>query len=124
MGSVGFGTTRKQLRGYGASRYLARRLTETLTPVEKVGSAYVYELAQVIDSSRAYSERSRIRPTTKETLQQLIDQLLPRMNNVVNLPTTQNSSDISQLAQRAIQAIRLTDKALAEMKATAATLSN
>ncbi|MEL6815007.1 MAG: hypothetical protein AAFP03_09360 [Cyanobacteria bacterium J06598_3] len=114
--------TRKQLRGYGTTRYLARKLTESLEPLGKSGSAYVYDLAQAIAAIREYGGRSRIRPHTKQTLLKILDVLLPRLNNVVDLPTGNSSSEVSRLAQHAMQAMRQTDKALAEMKATAAAL--
>lgn len=112
--------TRKQLRSYSATRYLARKLTESLSPTGKVGLAYVYDLGMVIASIREYSGRSRIRPQTKQTLLKILEALLPQLNNVVDLPTGNSPSKIGRLVQQAMKAMRHTDKALAEMKATAA----
>lgn len=115
-------TTRKQLRGYGASRYLARKVTEPLDPIGKAGSAYVYALDQAIAAIRDYSERSRIHSETKQTLNNILSELLPRLDNVVNLPAAEQPSEIGKLAQRAMKAMRRTDKAMAEMKAMVASI--
>ena len=55
-------TTRKQLQGYGASRYLAYSLTKDLTSATKQGRAYAYVLRDVIVSIREYKKRPRIKP--------------------------------------------------------------
>ena len=68
-------TTRKQLQGYGASRYLVRRLTASLVPVAKSGNAYVYSLGQAIAAIRDYSSNPRIKLATKQVLEQILAQL-------------------------------------------------
>jgi hypothetical protein len=82
------GITRKQLKSFGATDYLIKRLTHSLAPVDRQGRAYVYDLAQVIDSVRDLLETSRLRQTTKAVLHHLKKQLsefiaesLPRFDN-------------------------------------------
>jgi hypothetical protein len=112
--------TRRQLQGYGATRYLAAKITASLTPVEKAGAAYVYALEPTIAAIRLYAERSRIRPTTQQTLSHILPALLARLDNIVPLSLEERPSELGKLAQQAIKAMRRTDKALSEMKATVA----
>ena len=116
-------TTRQQLQGYGASAYLARRLTRSLKPVGKDGNAFVYSLRQVVSAIRQYAEQPNVRATTKETLSRILPELLARLDNVVEMMPKAESS-LGQLAQEAIKAMRRTDKSLARMKATVASLSS
>lgn len=116
-------TTRKQLTGYGASRYQATALTKNLTPVAKQGKAYAYSLTDVIISIREYLQRPRIKPTTRQTFEDILPVLLERLSNVI--PVSFGSSthpEISQLAKQLTQAMADIDNALAELKATAATI--
>ncbi|MEL7334423.1 MAG: hypothetical protein AAFN12_19410 [Cyanobacteria bacterium J06560_2] len=122
--TTGLTTTRKQLRGYGATPYLARKLTESLSPVEKQGNAYVYQLEPTIGAIRIYSERSRVQAETKQTLETILSELLARLSNVVSLPPTDSASDVGYLAQSLIKAIRRTDRSMAEMKAVVASMGN
>lgn len=122
MSSSALTTTRKQLRGYGATSYLARRLTESLTPVDKLGNAYVYALEQTITAIREYAARSRVRTETKQTLEKILDELLARLSNVVGLPLKPDNSEVGHLARELMKAIRRTDKSMAEMKATVASM--
>ena len=115
-------TTRKQLRGYGASRYLARRLTESLAPIDKAGNAYVYALEQVIAAVRDYSAKQRIQQTTRQVLAQLLSQLLARIDNVVPLVPDSDETEVSDVAKQLLKQMRRTDKALAEVKATVASM--
>lgn len=114
--------TRKQLRGYGASRYLARKITEPLSPIGKAGSAYLYTIEEAIASIREYAERSRVRKETKQMLSKMLCELLPLLDNIVNLPPTERPSEIGRLAQQAMKAMRRTDKVMAEMKAMVASI--
>lgn len=114
--------SRKQLQGYGASRYLARKLTGSLTPIAKSGNAYIYALDQVISAIRAYSQKTRIRITTKQALEDVITQLVARLDNVVPLVTGHGKTEISDVTQQLIQQMRRTDKALSDMKATVASM--
>ena len=122
MSDTALTTTRKQLRGYGASRYLARRLTCAIEPVAKAGSAYVYSLEETVIAIRQYRQRQRVQQATKATLDLILDALLTRLGNVVEFAPDSDASDISWLARQTVKAMRQTDKALAEMKATVASM--
>lgn len=122
MNSSTLTTTRKQLRGYGASHYLARRLTVPLPPVSKSGNAYVYALEQVIAAIREYNSKPRIQPTTKAVLEQIVTQLLAQLNNVVPLVSSDSTKEVSSVARQLLNQMHRTDKALSEMKATVASM--
>lgn len=116
-------TTRKQLQGYGASRYHARTLTKNLTPVAKQGTAYTYSLSDAIVSIREYLERPRIKPATRQILAAILQVLQERLGNVIEVPFNRaTNSEISQLAKQLTRAVSDTDMALAELKSTAATI--
>ena len=115
--------TRQQLKGYGTSRYLATALTKNLTPVAKQGRAYAYSLTDVIISMREYLQRPRIKSTTRQNLFEILPVLLERLGNVIPVPFGDATHpEISQLAKQLTQAMSDTDRVLAELKATAATL--
>ena len=114
--------TRKQLRGYGASRYLARRLTEPLAPIGKSGNAYLYALDQIVAAVRKYRSKSRLQHSTRQILEQLLTQLLTRIDNVVPLVSGDHETEVSDVAKLLLRQMRRTDKALAEMKATVASI--
>ena len=63
--------TRKQLKEFGASDYLARCLTRDLQPVGRRGRAYLYSRDQVLDAIRKRMNTPRIRQATKIVLTQL-----------------------------------------------------
>ncbi len=115
-------TTRKQLRGYGASHYLARRLTASLSPISKSGNAYVYELDQVSGAVREYSSNARIQLTTRKVLEQILTQLLTQLDNVLPLVPNSSKTEVSDVARQLLNQMRRTDKALSEMKATVASI--
>lgn len=115
-------TTRKQLRGYGASSYLARRLTQALAPVAKSGNTYVYDLAQVVTAVRDYSTRTRVQLTTKQTLEQILIQLLSRIDNVVSLVPSSDQTEVGDVTQQLLKQMHRTDSAMAELKATVASM--
>ncbi|MBE9118632.1 hypothetical protein IQ249_22335 [Lusitaniella coriacea LEGE 07157] len=116
-------TTRKQLQGYGATRYQAQVVTKNLTPVAKQNRAYAYALTDVITSIREYLQRPRIKATTRQTLEIVLQSLLERLGNVLQVPFTRGTDpELSQLAKQLTQAMCGTDRALAELKATAATI--
>ena len=116
-------TTRKQLQGYGASRYLATVITKNLTPVTKQGKAYAYALTDVIISIREYKKRPRIKPKTSQTLENILRSLLERLGNVIQVPFSHGTDpEISELAKQLVQAMSDTDSVLAEFKATVATI--
>lgn len=114
--------TRKQLRGYGASHYLARRLTALLSPIEKSGNAYVYAVVQVSTAIREYSSKAGIQTTTREVLEQILTQLLAQLDNVVPLVPSTHTTEVSDVARQLFNQMRRTDKVLSEMKATVASM--
>lgn len=122
MKSVTPTLTRKQLRGYGASRYLARRLTASLQPVAKSGNAYVYVVDRAIAAIREYKSRARIQLTTKKVLEQILTQLLAQLDNVVPLVANGTTTEVSEVARQLLNQMRRTDKALSDMKATVASV--
>lgn len=116
-------TTRKQIQGYGATTYQARVLTQPLLPVDTKGNAYTYEVTDVITSIREYIQRPRIKLATRQRLESVLEVLLDRLGNVIAVPFDQSGdSEISKLARNLIQSMAKTDQALAELKATAATI--
>lgn len=115
-------TTRKQLQGYGASRYLAGILTASLTPVAKSGNAHIYTLEQVIAAIREHRAKSRTRLTTKQVLAQIMAQLLTRLDNVIPLVPDNETTEISSVARQLLNQMHRTDRALSEMKATVASV--
>lgn len=116
-------TTRKQLRGYGASHYMARRLTASLTPIKKVGNAYVYTIDQVVAAIREYRSKAQIQLATKQLLEQMMAQLLTRLNNVVPLVIAKGSTtEVSDVARQLLHQMRRTDQAIAELKAASASM--
>lgn len=65
------GVTRKQLQNFGASAYLAKRLTKPLQPVGRQGRAFNYDTSQVLEEIQRLLDAPKIRKTTKATLEQL-----------------------------------------------------
>ncbi len=116
-------TTRLQLQGYGATRYQAEAVTKNLTSQALQGRAYIYAVSDVIASIRDYLQRPRIQPTTHQTLQAVLQALLERLSNVIEVPFSHATDpEINKLARQLTQAMSDTDSALAELKATAATI--
>ncbi|MDJ0583432.1 hypothetical protein [Crocosphaera sp.] len=116
-------TTRKQLRGYGLSTYLATAITQNLTPIHKEGRILIYNLNEVIAAIRKYLSKTQIKPQTRITLESLLETLLQRMNNVISIPFTQTSDpQLSLLAQQAFKSMRSAETHFAQMKATLATI--
>ncbi|MEP0871493.1 hypothetical protein NDA01_16915 [Trichocoleus desertorum AS-A10] len=116
-------TTRKQLQGYGATTYQARVLTQSLSPVATQGKTYTYEITGVIASIREYLQRPRIKLVTCQKLESVLEALLNQLGNIIAIPFGKSSDlEISRLAKNLIQSMAKTDQALAELKATAATI--
>jgi hypothetical protein len=116
--------TRQQLQGYGATRYHAITLTKNLTPVLRKSRTYVYSLSDVVEVIRDYLQRSRIKPKTCQTLNIILQVLLERLGNVIEIPfSCGTNSEINALAKSLSQAMSNTDVALAELKATAAEIN-
>ena len=116
-------TTRKQLQGYGASRHLARAITSNPTPGGHEGRAYTYSVKEVIGAIRDYLQNSRIKLKTQETLHEILQVLLNRLGNVVQISFSSGTDpELSKLTQQLFKAMSNTDKTLSELKATAASL--
>jgi hypothetical protein len=116
-------TTRLQLRGYGATRYQAEAITKNLTTAAHQGRAYAYPVSDVVVSIREYLQRPRIQPATRQILEAVCRALLERLGNVIEVPFGRGTSpEINKLARQLTQSMSRTDSALAELKATAATI--
>ena len=116
-------TTRLQLRGYGATRYQAEAITKNLTAVANQGRAYAYPVSDVVASIREYLQHPRIQPATRQILEAVLQALLERLGNVIEVPFAGGTNpEINKLARQLTQAMSRTDSALAELKATAATI--
>ena len=75
--------TRNQLKGYGASSYLARIITKNLQPISKVDCSNVYSLQDVITCLKKYLEKPKIKQKTRKYLIYLLSILIERLNNVI-----------------------------------------
>jgi hypothetical protein len=116
-------TTRLQLQGYGATRYQAEAITKNLTTAAHQGRAYAYPVSDVVVSIREYLQRPRIQPATRQILEAVCLALLERLGNVIEVPFGRGTSpEINKLARQLTQSMSRTDSALAELKATAATI--
>jgi hypothetical protein len=116
-------TTRPQLRGYGATRYQAEAITKNLTAVANQGRAYAYPVSDVVASIRENLQHPRIQPATRQLLEAVLQALLERLGNVIEVPFGRGTNpEINKLARELTQAMSRTDSALAELKATAATI--
>lgn len=116
-------TTRKQLQGYGATRYQSELITKNLTSVAKHGRAYAYAVGDVMVSIKEYSQHTRIKQTTRQSLETILQMLLERLNNVIEVPFGRTTAPkINKLARQLTQAMSNTDRALTELKATTATI--
>jgi hypothetical protein len=67
--------TRKQIKEYGATDYLARALTKLLSPAGKQGNSLLFQLSDVIKSIDAYVQR-HVRQATKTLLQTIRAELV------------------------------------------------
>jgi hypothetical protein len=113
--------TRRQLRGYGCSVYLARQVTQGIKPMARVKSANVYPLSVVIAALRSYQQKSRIKQSTKTLIAQVLPELLARLGNVVQVPFAwQGDDELRGLVAGLGNAIQATDAVVAQMKAQVA----
>ena len=117
-------TTRLQLRGYGATRYQAQAITKNLTVAVHQGRAYAYPVSDVVASILEYLQRPRVQPATRQILEAVLQALLERLGNVIEVPFGRGTHpEINELARQLTQSMSRTDSALAELKATAATIN-
>jgi len=115
--------TRTQLRGYGASSYLARQLTVALIPLEHQGRTSYYAIPDVISAIKAYLMKPRIRPTTQKILEQLQLELAPWMQNTIAIPFgTTGDVELKHLCLQVIRSKIAFDHQLAEAKVQSALL--
>ena len=93
--------TRYHLIGFGATQYLAKKLTRSLSIQGKSGRSNLYRASDVLESASEYESRSRIHNATKISLRGLIQELKAVSDNVVRVPfgapETASSSFVKQL---------------------------
>lgn len=112
--------TRRQLRGYGATEYLAKKITRDLTPVETRSRAYVYDVRDAIAAIRNYQQNPRIQAATRSILEQILKELINYLGNVVKVPFgADNKSELALLVNHLMQAMNQTDRILADLKTKA-----
>lgn len=117
--------TRKQLRGLGASRYHAIKVTERLSPIDRQGNSYLYPINEVITSIRTYRERPRLKPETHTKLETVLDTLSSVLGNVAYISSPNKlGSPTNQFSQQLLQAMSKTDTALATLKLDAAEIKS
>ena len=114
--------TRKQLQGHGLSRYLAKRLTETLLPLAKEKNAFVYSLSAVLSSITVYQSRKRIHQKTRNQLEQVYQALIPQINTIIEVPFGQSGQDpaLKELCLKAISTKKSLDRKFSEAWALSA----
>ncbi|NMG60210.1 hypothetical protein E1H12_17215 [Geitlerinema sp. P-1104] len=114
--------SRSQLRGYGASRYLTRALTDGLEPMAKQGNAYLYGLPQLMEAIKTYLLKPKIHQTTRQILQQIWDELAPQMQNVIAVPFEAGGDpELRKLCLQAMQSKTEFDRKLSRARGLAAT---
>ena len=114
--------TRAQLRGYGLSNYLVRRVTAGLTHIAKRGNAHCFALSTTMSALREYAEHPRVRPATRMAIQHALRQLSPLLGNVITAQFGMAGDDreLRDAVIGLLGAQQTTDRALADLKATAA----
>lgn len=116
-------TTRTQLKGYGATQYQARKITQNLTPIGINNRSYSYSLVDVISSIKQYLSNSRIKSKTRNNLQVILQILLDRLDNVVKVPFIQgNDPELNQLSKELFKKIVTTNNYLTELEANIASI--
>lgn len=113
--------TRSQLRGYGASDHLARAVTRSLEPVGQRGRSKCYGLRDVMQALRSYGERSRLRPSTRDTLSQILSALSPLLGNVATADfRLADDQDLGGAVAALLRSQQVTNQRLAEIGAITA----
>ncbi len=116
-------TTRIQLKGYGASQYQARIITQPLTPIGVSKRSYTYAVTDVISSTRKILENSRIHLKTRQNLESILTSLLDCLDNVVNVPFIQPTDpQLSQVSKELFKKMSTINRYLTELNANIATL--
>ena len=114
--------TRAQLRGYGLSDYLVRRVTATVQPVAKRGNAHCFELSVIMVVLRDHCQQPRTRSVTRTAIQRVLTELSPLLGNIVTAQfnIASENHDLRESWVNLIKAQKVTDQALAEIKAMTA----
>ncbi len=114
--------TRAQLRGYGLSGYLVRRVTAAIEPVAKQGNAHCFELGDIMAALRDYADRPHVQSATRAAIQVALTELSPRLGNVITAQfgIANDDRELRESLANLLKAQQATDQALAEMKAIAA----
>lgn len=103
--------TRKQLKSFGATDYLVKRLTQALQPDRKKGRLYEYNTKQVLNSICSLRDTLKIRKTTKVTLAHLeikVSSLIGSTNNSRLLEAMRRASEANtQFEQTADEARKI-----------------
>ncbi len=116
-------TTRIQLKGYGASQYQAKIITQPLTPVGISKRSYTYAVSDVISSTRQILKNSRIHLKTRRNLESILTSLLDCLDNVVNVPFIKPTDpQLSQVSKELFKKMSTINRYLTELNANIATL--
>ncbi len=117
---VGQTTSRRQLQGYGLSKFQSRAITQQLVYCDRQGQAYLYELREVIASIRDYIQRPRVKQSTKTKLATVLDLLLQRLDNVTPGLFGAETTELGEMTRSLMRTMAKSDQQLAEMKAMVA----
>lgn len=116
-------TTRTQLKGYGASQYQARMITQNLTPTGISKKSYTYAVSDVISSIKQSLDNSRIQLKTRQNLEAILNTLLDRLGNVIKVPFMQGTDpELSQVSKQLFKKMTKINHYLTELKGNVATL--
>ena len=113
-------TSRRQLQGYGLSRFQSRAVTQQLTHCDRQGQAYLYEIREVITSIRNYVQRPRVQPETKSKLAMVLNLLLQQLGNVTPAFAGSATTELGEMTRSLMRTMVKSDQQLAEMKAVVA----
>lgn len=91
--------TRHHLVGWGASQYLAIKLTKSCQVQGKEKRCNLYSAIDVKASIKDYLKHPSIRKTTKNILGQILQELSPLVSNVISVPFGTSESIVSQMTK-------------------------
>ncbi|MGF1602026.1 MAG: hypothetical protein ACFCU8_08380 [Thermosynechococcaceae cyanobacterium] len=95
--------TRHHLIGFGATQYLAKKLTHSLSVQGKSQRSNLYKASDVLRTASAYHSKSRIHHATKTSLSRLIQQLKAVSENVVRVPFGAPETDASPFIKQLLK---------------------
>jgi hypothetical protein len=81
-------TTRRQIRLKGATQYLARKITQSLSPKGKEGQSLTYSVPEILQVVKNTVDYPKTHKTTIETLKVIEQWLLSIESNVILFPTS------------------------------------